>query len=150
MSLKAPHLASIANNSKGMWHFQTLHATKSRLIVTHKACQGGHCQATGGLQEIVVFMKKYYKSSQEVFRYNRFANSNVAAFSVHPGIIFSNLWRHSYFGYLALVFGYAFTKSSQQGAATQVYAAVEPSLKGHAGDSVSQDLERSPLTWLSC
>lgn len=60
--------------------------------------------------------------------------SSVTAFSLHPGVIKTNLQRHM--GFSALVFnvlGAPFMKSVAQGAATSVFAATAPELEGKGG-----------------
>lgn len=73
----------------------------------------------------------------------RTQGSQVQAFSVHPGVISTNLMRHhvnpeGFFGGLARglmngMAGWGGTKSIEAGAATSVYAAVSPDLEGQSG-----------------
>lgn len=62
-------------------------------------------------------------------------NANVAAFSLHPGVIMTNLQRHM--GLMRSVFFFIkyFMKDIPQGAATTVYAATDPEVvKTHNGE----------------
>lgn len=65
----------------------------------------------------------------------RFAGSDRRAFAVHPGVIQTNLGRHmgAFMRGTGKVFGPLFMKSPQQGAATQVWAAVHPAAAAHPG-----------------
>jgi NAD(P)-dependent dehydrogenase (short-subunit alcohol dehydrogenase family) len=59
---------------------------------------------------------------------------SVEAFSLHPGVIATNLTRSMGFaGAVFRVVGKPFTKSIAQGAATSVYAATAPDLAGKSG-----------------
>jgi NAD(P)-dependent dehydrogenase (short-subunit alcohol dehydrogenase family) len=65
----------------------------------------------------------------------RFAGTRRTANALHPGVIRTSLWRHQAAG-LGLLFaavGPLFMKTVAQGAATQVWAAVHPSLAGTSG-----------------
>ncbi|XP_077217581.1 short-chain dehydrogenase TIC 32 B, chloroplastic-like [Tasmannia lanceolata] len=60
--------------------------------------------------------------------------ANVTANSVHPGLIMTNLMRHStLLMQVVKLFTYFFWKSVPQGAATTCYVALHPSLKGTTG-----------------
>lgn len=62
----------------------------------------------------------------------------VEAFSLHPGVIKTNLTRSMGFqGALFRAIGGLFMKSIPQGAATSVFAAVAPDLKGQSGAYLS-------------
>jgi WW domain-containing oxidoreductase len=83
----------------------------------------------------------------------------VEAFSLHPGVIKTNLTRSMGFtGTLFRVFGGLFMKSIAQGAATSVFAATAPELKGKSGAYLSDcdlkdpsregaDLELAEKVW---
>lgn len=83
----------------------------------------------------------------------------VEAFSLHPGVIKTNLTRSMGFtGTLFRVFGGLFMKSIEQGAATSVFAATAPELKGKSGAYLSDcdlkdpsregaDLELAEKVW---
>ncbi|XP_058109770.1 short-chain dehydrogenase TIC 32 B, chloroplastic-like isoform X1 [Magnolia sinica] len=59
---------------------------------------------------------------------------NITANSVHPGLIMTNLMRHSFLLMkFLMVFTYLFWKNVPQGAATTCYVALHPSLKGQTG-----------------
>jgi NAD(P)-dependent dehydrogenase (short-subunit alcohol dehydrogenase family) len=69
----------------------------------------------------------------------------VEAFSLHPGVIPTNLTRSM--GVMGSVFrsvGKLFMKTIPQGAATSVYAAVAPELKGKSGAYLADCQVRSP------
>ncbi|GMN44573.1 hypothetical protein TIFTF001_013772 [Ficus carica] len=58
----------------------------------------------------------------------------ITANSLHPGAIFTNLFRHhSFFSGLAGLLGKYFMKNIQQGAATTCYVALHPQVKGMSG-----------------
>ncbi|EHA8586482.1 short-chain dehydrogenase TIC 32, chloroplastic [Cocos nucifera] len=60
--------------------------------------------------------------------------SNITVNSVHPGLIVTALWRHSFLLMSVLkLFTYIFWKNVPQGAATTCYIALHPSLKGVTG-----------------
>lgn len=65
----------------------------------------------------------------------RFAGTDRRAFAVHPGVIQTNLGRHmgAFMRGAGKVLGPLFMKSPQQGAATQVWAAVHPDAAAHPG-----------------
>lgn len=70
---------------------------------------------------------------------------NITVNSVHPGIIMTNLMRHSLFlMYIVKVFTYLFWKNVPQGAATTCYAALHPKLKGVTGKYFSDCNEFKP------
>ena len=69
----------------------------------------------------------------------------VEAFSLHPGVIKTNLTRSMGFtGTLFRVFGGLFMKSIEQGAATSVFAATAPELKGKSGAYLSDGDLKDP------
>ncbi|CAH1438377.1 unnamed protein product [Lactuca virosa] len=60
--------------------------------------------------------------------------ANITVNSVHPGIIMTDLMRHSFWQMRILkLFTYLFWKNVPQGAATSCYVAVHPGLKGVSG-----------------
>ncbi len=65
----------------------------------------------------------------------RLAETNATANCIHPGIINTNLGRHfPWWQQLgASLFGWAFMKSVEEGAATQTYVATAPALAGYSG-----------------
>lgn len=68
-----------------------------------------------------------------------------SAFSLHPGVIPTNLSRHM--GFLGSIFrgvGQLFMKTVPQGAATTVFAATAPELAGHSGIYLSDCNEAAP------
>ncbi|KAG2484374.1 hypothetical protein HYH03_016790 [Edaphochlamys debaryana] len=69
----------------------------------------------------------------------RLQGSPVSAFAVHPGMIESALQRHqsSLFRWGLRWLAAPFRKTTQQGAATSVYAATAPELDGRSGDYLS-------------
>ncbi|KAG9445046.1 hypothetical protein H6P81_016386 [Aristolochia fimbriata] len=72
--------------------------------------------------------------ANELARRLRDEGAKVTANSVHPGLIMTNLMRHSAFLMKVLkVFTYALWKNVPQGAATTCYAALHPGLKGVSG-----------------
>ena len=66
---------------------------------------------------------------------NRLANSSATANAIHPGIINTNLGRHFpwWQRIAANLFGWAFMKSVEEGAATQTYVATAPALAESSG-----------------
>lgn len=72
--------------------------------------------------------------ANELSRRLQAEGANVVVNSVHPGLIMTNLMRHSALLMRVLqVFTYIFWKNVPQGAATTCYAALHPSLKGVTG-----------------
>jgi NAD(P)-dependent dehydrogenase (short-subunit alcohol dehydrogenase family) len=65
----------------------------------------------------------------------RLAGTPTTANAVHPGIINTNLGRHFPWWQqtAAKLFGWAFMKSIEEGAATQTYVATAPALAGYSG-----------------
>ena len=65
----------------------------------------------------------------------RLANSSATANAIHPGIINTNLGRHFpwWQRIAANLFGWAFMKSVEEGAATQTYVATAPALAETSG-----------------
>ncbi|KAJ4970825.1 hypothetical protein NE237_003924 [Protea cynaroides] len=71
--------------------------------------------------------------------------ANITANSVHPGLIMTNLMRHSAILMRVLqVFTYLFWKKVPQGAATTCYVALHPNLKGVAGKYFQDCNEMKP------
>ncbi|KAL4425139.1 hypothetical protein ABPG77_008244 [Micractinium sp. CCAP 211/92] len=72
--------------------------------------------------------------ASELARRLRDEGSAVTAFSLHPGVIKTNLSRHMGFSAAVLnVLGAPFMKTVEQGAATSVFAATAPELEGKGG-----------------
>lgn len=71
--------------------------------------------------------------------------ANVRAFSLHPGVIATNLTRSIFGGALFRVLGKPFFKSVEQGAATSIYAAVAPELAEQSGAYLSNCAVAKPL-----
>lgn len=74
------------------------------------------------------------QSGARVSRSSAFAGTGVTAYSLHPGVVQTDLWRHlsapeQFFMKIAR----PFTKNSLQGAQTTIYCAVEPSLDTESG-----------------
>lgn len=64
----------------------------------------------------------------------RLEGTGVTAYSLHPGVVQTDLWRHLNGPQQALMKVVSpFTKSSTQGAQTSIYCAVEPSLENESG-----------------
>ncbi|XP_057540954.1 short-chain dehydrogenase TIC 32 B, chloroplastic [Amaranthus tricolor] len=61
--------------------------------------------------------------------------ANITVNSLHPGLIMTNLMKHSYFlmRFFNLLTGFFLWKTVPQGAATTCYVALHPSLKGVTG-----------------
>ncbi len=77
----------------------------------------------------------------------RLSGTSTTSNSVHPGVIKTNLGRHLpwYMQAAGALFGWAFMKSTEEGAATQTYVATSPGLAGVNGYyfvdcNVDQDL----------
>ncbi|CAL1597277.1 unnamed protein product [Knipowitschia caucasica] len=64
----------------------------------------------------------------------RLQGTSVSAYSLHPGVVQTDLWRHLN-GPQQFVMKVArpFTKNSTEGAQTSIYCAVEPSLENESG-----------------
>lgn len=71
--------------------------------------------------------------------------ANVQAFSLHPGVIATNLTRSIVGGAVFRVLGKPFFKSVEQGAATSIYAAVTPELAQQSGAYLSNCAVTAPL-----
>jgi len=69
----------------------------------------------------------------------RFAGQGLVANSVHPGVIRTNLSRHTQGWFSTLIYFFAtfFERSIEQGAATQTYVATHPDLAGVTGQYYS-------------
>ncbi|XP_061570021.1 retinol dehydrogenase 12, like [Cololabis saira] len=64
----------------------------------------------------------------------RLEGSDVTTYSLHPGVVQTDLWRHlSLFEQFFMKIASPFTKNSVQGAQTTIYCAVEPSLEKESG-----------------
>ncbi len=65
----------------------------------------------------------------------RFSDGSVTANALYPGVIHTNLFRHQpWYAKLGFILGgWAFTKSVEEGAATQCYVATHPSLAKVSG-----------------
>lgn len=63
-----------------------------------------------------------------------FAGTGVSVFSLHPGVVQSDLWRHQHQCIqVAVKIFKIFTKTTVEGAQTTIYCAVEPNLEGQSG-----------------
>ncbi|KAL7611981.1 hypothetical protein Lser_V15G08511 [Lactuca serriola] len=72
--------------------------------------------------------------ANELSRRLKEEGANITVNSVHPGIIMTDLMRHSFWQMRILkLFTYLFWKNVPQGAATSCYVAVHPGLKGVSG-----------------
>ncbi|KMT06296.1 hypothetical protein BVRB_7g162190 [Beta vulgaris subsp. vulgaris] len=71
----------------------------------------------------------------ELSRRLKAEGANITVNSLHPGLIMTNLMRHSYFlmRFLNILTGLLLWKNVSQGAATTCYVALHPSLKGVTG-----------------
>ncbi len=76
----------------------------------------------------------------------RFAGTRKTANAVHPGVIKTNLWRHTnpVVGFVFGVAGALALKDVPQGAATEVYVATHPSLSGVSGKYFADCNELEP------
>ncbi|XP_056306925.1 retinol dehydrogenase 12, like [Danio aesculapii] len=64
----------------------------------------------------------------------RLEGTGVTAYSLHPGVVQTDLWRHlSKPQQFAMWFTKPFTKTSVQGAQTSIYCAVDPELQTESG-----------------
>lgn len=64
----------------------------------------------------------------------RLEGTGVTAYSLHPGVVQTDLWRHLNGPQQVLMkIASPFTKNSVQGAQTSIYCAVEPSLENQSG-----------------
>lgn len=60
--------------------------------------------------------------------------TGVSVFSLHPGVVQSELWRHQHQCIqMAVKIFRIFTKTSVEGAQTTIYCAVEPHLESQSG-----------------
>lgn len=71
--------------------------------------------------------------------------ANVKTFSLHPGVIPTNLTRSIFGGAIFRVVGKLFLKSVEQGAATTIHAAVAPELAEQSGAYLSDCAVVKPL-----
>lgn len=64
----------------------------------------------------------------------RVAGTGVSVFSLHPGVVQSDLWRHQHQCIqVAVKIFRVFTKTTVEGAQTTIYCAVEPRLDSQSG-----------------
>lgn len=62
------------------------------------------------------------------------AGTGVSVFSLHPGVVQSDLWRHQHQCIqVAVKIFRIFTKTTVEGAQTTIYCAVEPHLESQSG-----------------
>lgn len=62
------------------------------------------------------------------------AGTGVSVFSLHPGVVQSDLWRHQHQCIqVAVKIFRIFTKTTVEGAQTTIYCAVEPGLESQSG-----------------
>ncbi|XP_021729958.1 short-chain dehydrogenase TIC 32, chloroplastic-like [Chenopodium quinoa] len=73
--------------------------------------------------------------ANELSRRLKAEGANITVNSLHPGLIMTNLMRHSYFlmRFLNLLTGLLLWKNVPQGASTTCYVALHPQLKGETG-----------------
>ncbi|XP_074271244.1 short-chain dehydrogenase TIC 32 B, chloroplastic-like [Silene latifolia] len=73
--------------------------------------------------------------ANELSRRLKAEGANITVNSLHPGIIMTNLMRHSYFlmRFLNVLTGVLFWKNVPQGAATTCFVALNPKMKGVSG-----------------
>ncbi|KAM9827147.1 retinol dehydrogenase 12-like [Neosynchiropus ocellatus] len=68
----------------------------------------------------------------------RLEGSGVTAYSLHPGVVQTDLWRHmNKFQQTAIKMVRGFTKTTVEGAQTTIYCAVEPALEKQSGEYYS-------------
>lgn len=66
--------------------------------------------------------------------YTCLAGTGVSVFSLHPGVVQSDLWRHQHQCIqVAVKIFRIFTKTTVEGAQTTIYCAVEPGLECQSG-----------------
>ncbi|XP_020577817.1 short-chain dehydrogenase TIC 32, chloroplastic [Phalaenopsis equestris] len=83
--------------------------------------------------------------AKELSRRLKDEGANVTANSVHPGLIMTDLMRHSLFQMKVLkILTHMFWKNVPQGAATSCYVAMHPSLKGITGKYFLDCNEKEP------
>lgn len=70
--------------------------------------------------------------------------AGASSFSLHPGVIPTNLSRHMFGGAIFRAVGSLFMKTVASGAATTVFAATAPGLEGHSGIYLSDCNEERP------
>jgi len=71
--------------------------------------------------------------------------ANVKTFSLHPGVIPTNLSRSMFGGAVFRAVGRLFMKSVEQGAATTIWGATAPELEGQSGAYLSDCAVKTPL-----
>ena len=76
-------------------------------------------------------------------------NQKISVYSLHPGVIYTNLWREldKKYGILAKFVGFAlcpFLKSSREGAQTTVYCSTEETISEDTGKYYSDCKEVTP------
>ncbi|KAK9714199.1 hypothetical protein RND81_06G079000 [Saponaria officinalis] len=88
--------------------------------------------------------------ANELSRRLKAEGANITVNSVHPGIIMTNLMRHSYFlmRFLNVLTGLLFWKNVPQGAATTCFVALNPKMNGVTGKYFADcnELEPSELS----
>jgi short-subunit dehydrogenase len=58
----------------------------------------------------------------------------ITTYSLHPGAVATDLGRHSFIlNYLMSIAGYFFIKTSEEGAQTTLYCALQPGIEANAG-----------------
>ncbi|XP_053715298.1 retinol dehydrogenase 12, like [Synchiropus splendidus] len=68
----------------------------------------------------------------------RLEGSGVTTYSLHPGVVQTDLWRHmNKFQQTAVKMVRSFTKTTVEGAQTTIYCAVEPALEKESGEYYS-------------
>lgn len=68
----------------------------------------------------------------------RLEGSGVTTYSLHPGVVQTDLWRHmNKFQQAAIKMVRSFTKTTVEGAQTTIYCAVEPALEKESGEYYS-------------
>lgn len=76
---------------------------------------------------------KVFNGAGDTFR-ACFAGTGVSVFSLHPGVVQSDLWRHQrQCIQVAVKIFKIFTKTTVEGAQTTLYCAVEPNLERQSG-----------------
>ena len=70
---------------------------------------------------------------------------NVKTFSLHPGVIPTNLSRSMFGGAVFRAVGRLFMKSVEQGAATTIWGATAPELDGQSGAYLADCAVKTPL-----
>lgn len=85
---------------------------------------------------------KYVRSAKNNPLLHCLAGTGVTTYSLHPGVVQTDLWRHlSATQQLLMKIAKPFTKNSVQGAQTSIFCAVEPSLEKESGRYYRYTLE---------